>query len=239
MTEPTKPGEGAGGSPPAGQGKGADTKSLTTRIEQLSAELTTAKQQVEQVAGERDTLKTANETANADLTAAQQQVTDLSGRVKNSEGAITNWETQHSQLTAEMGEAQANLAEANKELGLYKMISDPDKPEYHKLIGMVSGIRLVDDTKEQARILDAMSAGMQGQHDQALELLRAGATPPAGAAPKKQTPGTGASGNFDSPEAAWARYNQIAHHPGFEQEASALYQYLLSQQDGAGQQQPV
>jgi hypothetical protein len=219
-----------GGSP---QGGTVDVSALTKEVTGLTEKLTGATQKLEQaqdkikeLEGQTGGLTTANKQANEKLTTYEQQVKDLTTQLEAKTGELTNWTTQHSQLNDQLGQVQAQFQQTQAELNLFKTIATT--PEYHGLIGMVTGIKIANTPEEQKPILDALANGLKGQTDKMMEMFRGGGSPatPPGGAPAN-------TGPKNIQEAA-TRLQQIMGSPipALQQEAARLQEYIMQQQYG-------
>lgn len=223
---PTEGGQGSGG------GNAAE-------ITKLANDLATAKQALadrDKAFGElqttHDGLKTANEQLNQQLADLKKQFETTSATLKNKEGEVVNWTTQHGQVTTQLSEASTKLADVERQLKLYKTISS--NPDFHPLIGVIDSIKVVDDPTEQEGILKTVAGAFKVNAEALAKAFNAGGTPtgggPGGGQQQKQGPK-----NVDE---AYARLVQIAGMPGHEQETANLQGFLLTaqnnQQNGGG-----
>jgi uncharacterized phage infection (PIP) family protein YhgE len=209
---------------PPNQDNAKEISRLSSELAKAQADLTAAQTKIKEFEGQVGGLTTANKQANEQVTTLKAQVDDLTKQLQAKDGELTNWKTQHQQVTEQAGKLQSDLSVTQQELGLFKLIAS--KPEYHGLVGYVSAIKIVADPKEQESLIQMMANGMKAQTDAALALFRAGGTPAAGT-------GVNNGGNQGptgpkTVQEAHARMQQILGVPGHEKEVAALQAFLLN-----------
>jgi len=202
-----------------------DTTALTKKVESLTSQLEQAQAKVssyEAKFGEFESsqrnVTTANAQLNEQMAQLKAQYDEAQKALQAKDGELVNWKTQFEQVQSQFGETTGKLTAAEQQLNLYKTIKDT--PEYHGLIGMIDGIKIVDDPEAQKTILNGFANGLKSQVENSINMFRAGGTPASG------TGGQPAQTGPKNVKEASYRLQEIIGRPGFESESNALQQYI-------------
>jgi hypothetical protein len=177
------------------------------QLTETTQTLTTAQAKIAELEKTLDTLQSANQTVNADFTTLKSQAEETAKALKAREAEVTNYQTQLEQTLAQVNEAKTKVTELTKTTDLFNLIADT--PEFHGMVGSFKNLSKViksdaaaDDVKA---LLTAMAAENKQQVAGALEIFRAGGSPPAQGG--SSTPGA------KSMEEAWQNW-QNAYKSG-------------------------
>jgi chromosome segregation ATPase len=205
----------------------ADISVLTGRVEALTKELAATQGQLKEISAERDNLKTSVSQLTEQSSKYTADLETTTAQLKQLNGEKATFQTQVEQLNAKLTDSTQNLTGTQRELEMYKLISET--PEYHDLVGVVSTIKVVADPDEQKKILDLQAQNYKRKQEEILSMVQAGATPPAGPAVQQQPAPRGPS---TLPE-VHARLNAIAGQPGAQAEVAQLTGMALELQNNS------
>lgn len=217
--------------PPKADSSGNDA-ALAKENSKLAEKVSALEAQLASATKERDAFKTANEQVNGKLTDFDTQIKNLSAQLQAKDGELANWQTQHGQLTAQLGELGNKNAEYATKMSLVEMISST--PEYHPIIGQFGTLAKVirpDAAKEDIKaLLDGQAATVKAAQQSTLDMFKAGGTMPVtGAAQPAQ------AGPKDVRE-AWAQLQQL--DPRTQQQEYARIKGWIDNFEAARKAQP-
>jgi hypothetical protein len=212
------------------QGNSGDAAALGKQVADLTKKLTQAQAKVKELEGSNGGLTTANKKANEQLSAVQAELDTTKELLEAKTGETTNLQTQLEQVQTQVSDLTAKNGELTKQTELFGQIAK--NPDLHGLVGSFEALSKVVSPEASAEdvqtLLKSMAGDAKSQVDKALEMFRAGGSPPAnhGGQPTDGAPKT--------KEEAWAilQSTPITDGPAY-QKAMQQFQALSA---GDGQQ---